>query len=286
MQTPRFALASEDCELLLAFESHPRVPALAKALRRDPSVVSRRLRDLASRAPVLEKSGPHWRLTALGRTVNRWSAEAASEQARLLGEAPRLRLGATRTFATKALVPGLAAFAAAHPDAALAVYTFEPGLLERALLDGAIDVAIACGTPTDPLIAHKRGVPERFVTVATGGFLRRFAIKRADDLFAAPHLAFHSPHVGSPFADVVARATRVAGTFDDLLCVAEAALAGQGWGIVPYYVAKAALSAGTLREAPQLADVASHYGVWWLRERRSLAKSVGIAARWLRAQEL
>ncbi|HEU4535561.1 MAG TPA: cysteine hydrolase family protein, partial [Polyangiaceae bacterium] len=48
---------------------------------------------LADAAPVLEKARGRWRLTELGRQVNRWSRAAIVEQERMLGQHGALRLG-------------------------------------------------------------------------------------------------------------------------------------------------------------------------------------------------
>lgn len=66
----RFPLESEQLELLLAFETHPGLQALAKAMSKDPSVVSRNLQRLAELQPVIVKENGRWQLTQYGRETN------------------------------------------------------------------------------------------------------------------------------------------------------------------------------------------------------------------------
>ncbi len=51
----RFALTSEQLELLLAFENATSLGHLAELIARDPSVVSRNLQRVAESYPVLKK---------------------------------------------------------------------------------------------------------------------------------------------------------------------------------------------------------------------------------------
>ena len=78
----RFPITSEQCELLVAFEAATSMSALAKALHKDPSVISRGLQSLAETG-VLEKVGHKWSLTPLGRQINNWTRTAASVQIKI-----------------------------------------------------------------------------------------------------------------------------------------------------------------------------------------------------------
>lgn len=66
----KFPIQSDLLELLLAFEKAGNLETLAGMMAKDPSVISRRLKELASLAPVLVKVGGRWQMTAYGRELN------------------------------------------------------------------------------------------------------------------------------------------------------------------------------------------------------------------------
>jgi nicotinamidase-related amidase len=92
----KFPLTSEQCELLAAFEGAASLAALATVVRRDVSVVSRQLAALAAAAPVLEKSGGRWRITAFGRQINNLSRAMIAAQRKILEQHGPLRLAGAR----------------------------------------------------------------------------------------------------------------------------------------------------------------------------------------------
>lgn len=88
MTRPRFLLASDQLELLLAFAAAPSLAALAEVMAKDASVISRQLTRLADTAPVIEKVNGRWTLTPLGEVINVRSAAFVTELANALGEKP------------------------------------------------------------------------------------------------------------------------------------------------------------------------------------------------------
>jgi len=278
----RFALSSEDAELLLLLADHPTVQGVATSLRRDPSVVSRRLQALAARLPVLEKRGTRWRLTRLGKRVNDWSREAIHHQRSLLGQEPELRLGATRAFATHALAPRLPVFLELPGAPRVRVRCFEPGGLDRALLEGQVELAFSCGRPGVPEVRTRGAVPERYV----GVMARALAPGARPDPWDLPHLAFGDGRGGYPFLDQVERCREIAATLDDALALREAVRAGVGWAILPRYLLREDLAAGSLVEFALEGLPEPRYGVWWQASRPGLEPWVDAALAWLEGLEL
>lgn len=91
MSRPRFALTSEQLELLLAFEHCGGLSKLATYMAKDPSVISRQLQRLAEAAPVLVKVDGRWQISPLGCQINARSTIFLSDLAALVGgaDAPR-----------------------------------------------------------------------------------------------------------------------------------------------------------------------------------------------------
>lgn len=75
----KFPISSDQIELLLAFERAGSLEELSDVMAKDPSVISRRLKDLASLAPVIIKVGGRWQITSLGRQLNSFHRQYLSE---------------------------------------------------------------------------------------------------------------------------------------------------------------------------------------------------------------
>lgn len=100
MQSPeqhlRFPLTSEQCELLLEFETAKTLQELAGRIHRDVSVVSRQLSALSQTATVIEKQEGRWRITAFGRQINNLTRATVSAQRRILDQQAALRFSSVR----------------------------------------------------------------------------------------------------------------------------------------------------------------------------------------------
>lgn len=86
MDRQRFALSSEQLELLLAFENASGLNHLAELMARDPSVVSRNLQRIAEDYPVLVKVKGRWELTPLGHQINQRTRAFIAEQNALFSD--------------------------------------------------------------------------------------------------------------------------------------------------------------------------------------------------------
>ena len=70
MHGVRFPLSSEELEILSAFEYYKNINALSSALAKDSSVVSKKIKKLAEKVPVIEKVSGRWQITPIGRSIN------------------------------------------------------------------------------------------------------------------------------------------------------------------------------------------------------------------------
>ncbi len=86
MNRLKFALSSDQLELLLAFESATGLSHLAEVMARDPSVVSRNLQRIAESYPVLKKVKGRWELTPLGVRVNERTRVYLEDELKLFSE--------------------------------------------------------------------------------------------------------------------------------------------------------------------------------------------------------
>jgi nicotinamidase-related amidase len=88
----RFLFSTAQYEMLLALEDEGSPARVAERVRRDLSVVSRALAAMVRVAPVVEKTGGRWALTALGREVNQLTRAFLKAQRQLVEQQSRLRL--------------------------------------------------------------------------------------------------------------------------------------------------------------------------------------------------
>lgn len=83
---PRFALNSDQLELLLAFEKSKGLAHLAELMAKDQSVVSRNLQRIAENFPVLKKVKGRWTLTPLGLQINQQTKSYLECHSKLLAK--------------------------------------------------------------------------------------------------------------------------------------------------------------------------------------------------------
>lgn len=83
----RFALTSDQLELLIAFENSQGLNHLAETMAKDPSVVSRNLQRIAEDYPVLKKVKGRWELTPLGVQINEQTRSFLAKHTELLSSA-------------------------------------------------------------------------------------------------------------------------------------------------------------------------------------------------------
>jgi LysR family glycine cleavage system transcriptional activator len=276
-----FKLSSDQCELLDALETAGSVREVAKILKRDESVISRQIQQIASIAPVLEKVEKRWKISALGKQIVQWSREAASRQSTILQQQESLRIATTREFSARILCPNIRALIGSE-NISISVFTSDDGI-ESELLSGRADIGIDCGRPEDPLIRFKSVIAEPYAVVASPAFLKKHSVKEKENLIALPHLRFnrdpalHLLQLGFEIPNIFA-------SFNDLGSVKSACCAGLGWATIPRYCIQAELNAGTLKSIPGWKIQSRSFGVWWVRGRQS--SWVEKTIKWLGNQKL
>lgn len=271
----RFHFSTEELELLAIFEESPSLEATAKAYGRDPTVVSRILKRISEKGPVLEKISGRWKLTDLGRSLNSLTKDMTLAQGAILNEETVLRVGSNREFVTRMLVPALAELKPKLKVSSMIIKSYEQGC-EKALLEGQIDIALDCGRPFASDIAFKTCAAEPMDIVCSAEFLKkhRDAFKR-DDHRSLPVISCE--RLGPDRAG----GYDIAFHFNDVAAARAACLEGLGWMMMPIYAVKEELADKRLVRPYDKAKVHEKYGVWWLRSRRYLNHQVKTLEQWL-----
>lgn len=84
MERSKFALTSDQLELLIAFENSRGLAHLAEIMGKDPSVISRNLQRIAESYAVLDKVKGRWELTPLGIQINAQTRAFLTQHTELL----------------------------------------------------------------------------------------------------------------------------------------------------------------------------------------------------------
>ena len=290
MNVPEFPFSSDECRLLLLLEATGSVKEVAAGLKRDVSVVSRQIAGLGARSSLVEKLNGRWQVSPEGKRLNAWSRDAILAQGRVMKSQVSLKIATTPEFAARILAPGLAEFGRSLEGHQIHVIAAEGGV-EALLLSGEADIGMDCGRPREPSVRFQRVVSEPFAIVmapALGKSKSRGKIGSIEDLRLLPHLSYSRYSTSRGLKLAVDLFDPVA-VFNDLGAVRGAAKAGLGWAVMPRYTVCEELERGELVEVvgrgiPQIDP--EQFGVWWLRDRRSLEPWAAHAVRWLRKQSL
>jgi DNA-binding transcriptional LysR family regulator len=280
-----FGLSSEQCELLVAFESAGSLGGLARVMGKDVSVISRQLQRLARAAAVLEKRQGKWRLTPLGRQINGWTRDVATSQRRILQQQTMVRIASTREFGARVLAPHLDELRGPDDDAAvLSIVASEEGV-ERVLLAGNADLGFDCGRPEDPSLRFKTVKPEEFAVLASPEFLTAHRFRSPTELLELPHLQYQRASAHR-LLQLTYEVPHIFAVFNDIASIREACLAGLGWAVLPVYAVRRELDAESLKRISGWNIQQEQFGVWWVRGQTSIEPWVKRAIAWLGMQSL
>jgi DNA-binding transcriptional LysR family regulator len=285
LNSNRFLLTAEECELLLELEEAPSLSTVAEKMGRDHSVISRCLKRVSEKAPVVEKKAGRWMLTEVGKKFNNSSRTMIAAQASLSQTYQSIRIGTNREFAARVLGPDLGILMALLPKTSLSINAYENGT-EEALLNGQIDIGFDCDRPHDPEIAYKLIADEPILPVCGKSFYKKHqkAIQTGNYI-GLPHLMCERLYPDKILSklenhpEVVAR-------FNDIATVRAACLQNVGWALLPGYAVKEELLAKKLIQMDDGTYGKSKYGIWWVRHRPYLKDTVEKLTGWLQSKEL
>lgn len=252
----KFIYQTDECELLLALEEHKVLSEMAYVLKRDSSVISRRLNQLAKNHQLIEKKNGHWHLTTKGMALVRWTRQAINTQALIDDQSShKVRIATTREFASRVLIPGLSKINFKKVDIELLT---SDGQSEDFLLNGRCDVAIDCGTPFHPDIRFKKVVKEQMVLISSKGYAKKNKQSPFQDYlhFERTNLLELQSRLNQKLNPKI--------VFNDLSSLRSAIEAGLGFGYLPLYVIKDQINLFhlyPLKSSDQLM-----FGVWWKKD--------------------
>jgi len=277
-------LTSVEAELLIQFEQYPSLEMLAKTLYRDPTAISRQLKRISEKGDFLTKASGRWKITDTGQKFNQLTKDYLLSQKRIVNHDVHLKVGSTREFCIRVLAPNIKKLEKVFGVNSLSLISFE-GSVENALLSGQIDLAFDCGRPYSPDITFKQVLAEPISPVVSSKIFQGYKnIQHFKDLEDHPHILCDRLH-----PDRVSKKTfrikKVASYSNDIAVARSLCLASHGWGLLPVYAIKEELRTNKLRIINNISFSSEKFGVWYLRERKSILPLFFIAIDWLRQNE-
>jgi DNA-binding transcriptional LysR family regulator len=270
----------EESELLSELEKNPTLMDLAEKLKKDSSVISRQLKRISEKAPVIEKINGRWMLTELGKSMALWAKKIAIEQNEILGRDYSLTIATTREFASRILAKNFENFLTSSTR--YKIITCEDGI-EASLLNGTADFGFDCGRPQDPDISFKQIIEEEIVTVASTKFLKKHKIKTLADLSEETFIHYTRLR---PLLTKNINVKKSLVSSNDLAVLRTLLVQDLGWATLPFYAIQEEILDKTLQIIPGGDIKGFKFGVWWLRGRESLLPKVKEAQEWLQSQRL
>lgn len=280
-----YILSSDESELLLAFETASTLEKLSKVLFKDISNLSRSLNKIADKLPVVEKVHNRWQLTELGKRLNQHTRDSIQFQKTLLNQQQFLKIGTNREFASQILGPSLAELEKLFPKTQLRICAFEQGV-EQALTDGLIDIGIDCERPFSPDVSYRICLAEEIIAVCTPEFKKMHSREfKNQEFFNLPHLLCDRLN-----PDKILKKTHnklnVLASFNDIATTRAACLQSVGWAVLPRYTVRTELAERKLVTVDSEPVGVSNYGVWWLRNRKSIEPLATKLKHWLETVQL
>ncbi len=281
----RFLLSAEECELLLELEESRSLQIVSEKLGRDHSVISRNLKKIADKAPVVEKKSGRWVITEVGKKFNESSRLMIATQSLLSQSQQSLRIGTNREFSARMMAPAINELIALFPNTVLTINSYENGT-EEALLKGQIDVSIDCDRPNDPEIGYKLILDEPIIAVCGKNFFKAHKEKiESKNYFNLPYLLCERLHPDKILSRLENHSGVVA-KFNDIATTRAACVESIGWSLLPKYAIQKELAAKTLIQIDLTNYGKSKYGVWWIRNRNYLKGTIDKLNSWLKEKEL
>lgn len=233
--------------------------AAAQELNVTQGAVSRMVQSLELElgCPLFARNGRFIQLTPEGESYRQKVSvalamiEEASNAVRQTRDDASLSLIVTTGFATRWLVSRLPGFRNSHPDIQIEILGNDP---DDAGYGQQADLAIRYGAPPWPGVEETRLPLGELGVVCAPELVAMDALTVPADLISKPLLthtaeardlwAEYFEHFGLPRPDL-GRASR----FNQLLMLAEAAISGQGFALVPLFLYEAELKSGRLVKA-------------------------------------
>lgn len=287
MQLSQYLVSPEDCLILLAIRNTQTLREAARLMECDPGGLLRKVQRIADDHGLLRKKDGKWSLTEKGIALVAWTQETILSQKKVMLSETVLRIASTSWLSECALIPATAALASLLGKNAEVQYTVPDQGLERALIEGDGDFAVACHPPEDPAIAHRQVAEEKWCAVLATALAKKnlpAGAKRLSfsELSALPFVRHHGLNPESFLPASWKASPRALLSVDNLAGIRAALLSGLGWSYVPTALVKKEIAGGLLLTVDTPLKMDRKICLWWLRGSAQARKRAAVMEEWLR----
>lgn len=277
----KMLLSDNDIETLIAFEKNSSLELLAKALGKDQTVISKRLKQISEKADVLTKVSGRWCLNETGKKIIRLSEDFIHAQQSILQNRKHIRLGTSREFAAKFVSPNIEKIKKQIGAYSITLNAYENGI-EEALLNGEIDLGFDCGRPNSAEVRFKLCLPENIAVVVSSAMNKQLGKTNITEqvLMKLPYISCARLSPGLIMGSHLI-AQNVVFSTNDIASARSACINSSGWALLPTYTVLTELKDKKLVILNEFEYTSEKYGVWMLRSRNHLDKEFQELQNWL-----
>lgn len=255
----KLPLESQDCELLALYSEYGSLVGMGEALQIDKGQLSRKITRLATLAPVLVRVQGKWSLTPQGHQVVQWYKDAINSQNIIFQGKKELIISTTQAISERKLTPLISKILEDTQYQHLKILTNVDNI-ENALFEGVMDFALTCAIPKSPEIRYKKVYKAEFIVVTPANWKE----KNLKELMKLPYII----HTGIQPRTLLAIEEEIAApvaSFDHIVGVRQAVLAGLGWAILPEYAVELEIKEKKLKMIKlQTITKIEEFQLWWI----------------------
>ncbi len=271
-------LTTTEAELLVHFEQCLSIESLVNKLNKDPTVISRQLKRIASKGNFLIKASGRWKITTTGKKFNQLTRDYILAQNKITNNETHLRIGATREFSALILANNYQVLKKRLGIDSISFISTELGV-EESLLNGEVDLGFDCGRPFSPDLIFEQCIDEPISVVVSKKDFDTY--KDIKSLEGCPHIFCEridpEKYINNGF-----RLKNIASRTNDIATAKNLCLSSEGWALLPNYAIKKELASGELRIINDLISHQERFGVYYLRRRKELQGIFKKSILWLK----
>lgn len=176
----KFIVSPEDCLILKAFKESRSLSEAAVLLECDPAGLARKVQNISSRYGFLQKANNRWQVTDRGLDLVAWTEASIQSQKSVFLAKKSIRIASTMWLSEEVLIPHLNQLKGTLGGDLKFSFSVPNKGFEMALIDGSVDLVVACHPPLTSDIQHKQLVKEGWVVIIPSHWKLDYGNKNTD----------------------------------------------------------------------------------------------------------
>ncbi len=281
----KFIISPEDCLILKAFKDSRSLREAAGLLDCDPAGLARKVQNISSRYGFLQKVNNRWQVTDRGLDLVAWTEASIQSQKSVFSAKKSLRIASTMWLSEEVLIPNLNRLKSTLGNDIGFSFSVPNKGFEMALIDGSVDLVVACHPPLTSDIQHRQLIKEKWVVIIPSHWKLDQGNKNEDLFLALKKKPFihHSDINKDLFFPNLSEIPDSGISIDNLIGIRSAVASGLGWSLVPELLVLRQLKQGQIKTVPfKWPVVEPKVCIWWLRNRFELRLQASRLSGWLK----